>query len=145
MPRPFDLNLRHLRALPVIVAQGTMSGAALAVNLSQPALTQGLAKLESQLGVALFDRDRDGVTATEGGMLMADRATAALGHLAAATIRRGGRGFARPEQLMTASQLHAFLALADTGSFVGAAAATGLSQPALHRATRDLEQIGGVV
>ncbi|UZK65186.1 LysR family transcriptional regulator [Sphingomonas sp. M1-B02] len=145
MLRPFDLNLRHLRALPVIAAQGSMSGAALAVNLSQPALTQGLAKLERQLGMALFDRRRDGVSATEAGMLMADRATTAIGHLAAASQRRGVRGFARPEDLMTASQLHAFLALADAGSFVGAAAATGLSQPALHRAARDLEQISGVV
>ena len=145
MLRPFDLNLRHLRALPVIAAQGSMSGTALAVNMSQPALTQGLAKLERQLGVALFDRRRDGVSATAAGMLMADRAASALDHLTAAVLRRGGRGFARPELLMTASQLHAFLALADAGSFVGAAAATGLSQPALHRAARDLEQIGGVV
>jgi DNA-binding transcriptional LysR family regulator len=45
---------------------------------------------------------------------------------------------------MTASQLHAFLAFADSGSYVGAAGATGLSQPALHRAARDLEQICGV-
>ena len=39
MLRPFDLNLRHLRALPVIAAQGSMSGTALAVNRSQPAPT----------------------------------------------------------------------------------------------------------
>lgn len=145
MPRLFDLNLRHLRALPAIAAHGSMSSAALAVNLSQPALTQGLAKLERQLGVKLFDRRRDGVSPTEAGTLMAERAASALGHLAAAMARRGARGFARPDQLMTATQLHAFLALADAGSFVGAAAATGLSQPALHRAARDLEQVGGVV
>jgi DNA-binding transcriptional LysR family regulator len=52
------------------------------------------------------------------------------------------RGFARPERLMTATQLRAFLALADAGSFVEAARATGWSQPALHRAVRDLEQLG---
>jgi hypothetical protein len=45
---------------------------------------------------------------------------------------------------MTASQLHAFLALADAGSFRRRSAATGLSQPALHRAVRDLEQICAV-
>jgi DNA-binding transcriptional LysR family regulator len=42
---------------------------------------------------------------------------------------------------MTATQLHAVLALAEAGSFAIAAKATGLSQPALHRAVRDLEQI----
>lgn len=146
MTRPFDMNLRHLRALSAIAAHGSMNAAAQAVNLSQPALTQGLAKLERQLGVALFDRRPDGVAPTEAGALMAERAAAAFDHLTAATrgLRRGGRGFVRPEQLMTASQLHAFLALADAGSFVGAATATGLSQPALHRAARDLEQICGI-
>ena len=53
MLQPFDLNLRHLRALSAIVAQGSMSAAAETVSLSQPALTQGLRKLEQQLGVAL--------------------------------------------------------------------------------------------
>jgi LysR family transcriptional regulator of gallate degradation len=147
MVTPFDMNLRHLRALSAIAAHRSMNAAAQAVNLSQPALTQGLAKLERQLGVTLFDRHSDGVSPTEAGVLMADRATTAVDHLTIGTrpaLRRGGRGFARPEQLMTASQLHAFLALADAGSFVGAAAATGLSQPALHRAVRDLEQICGV-
>jgi DNA-binding transcriptional LysR family regulator len=144
---PFDLNLRHLRALSAISTLGSMNAAAQAVNLSQPALTQGLAKLERQLGVPLFDRHPDGVSPTEAGILMAERAATAFDHLTVATkpvLRRGGRGFARPEQLMTASQVHAFLALADAGSFVGAAGATGLSQPALHRAVRDLEQICGV-
>ncbi len=124
-----------------------MSAAAQAVSLSQPALTQGLAKLERTLGVTLFDRHPDGVSPTEAGSLMAERAQAAFALLGAASrgvARRGERGFARPEQLMTATQLHAFLNLVDAGSFVGAAEATGLSQPALHRAVRDLEQICGV-
>jgi DNA-binding transcriptional LysR family regulator len=45
---------------------------------------------------------------------------------------------------MTATQLRAFLALVDAGSFVGAAGAIALSQPALHRAVRDLEQVTGL-
>lgn len=142
-PAPFDLNLRHLRALSAVIAQGSLSAAARTVSLSQPALTQGLAKLERQLDAGLFQRRPDGVTATPGGARMAIRATAAFEHLAAATrgAARGGRGFARPEHLMTATQLAAFRHLADTGSFVAAAAASGLSQPAIHRAVRDLEQI----
>src|SRR3546814_10461732 len=38
----------------------------------------------------------------------------------------------------TAAQLRAFLALARSGSYVGAAIATGLSEASLHRAVRDL-------
>lgn len=138
---PFSLNLRHLRAIQAIAARGSMSAAADAVSLSQPALTQGIAKLERQLGVALFERRADGMIPTRAGTIFAERAAAAIAHLAAASPRRGGRGFARPEMLMTATQLAAFLALADAGSFVGASYATGLSQPALHRAVRDLEQL----
>ena len=57
-PGPFELNLRHLRAVSAIVARGSMSAAAEAVSLSQPALTQGIAKLEQQLEVLLFERLR---------------------------------------------------------------------------------------
>lgn len=143
MTAPFDLNLRHLRAIPLIVRAGSMNAAADAASLSQPALTQGLAKIERQIATALFDRRPDGMVATAAGAAFADRIDAAFAHLAAA-IRRSGRGFARPDRLMTATQVRAFLALADAGSFVEAARATGLSQPALHRAVRDLEQLGTV-
>ena len=139
MLAPFDLNLRHLRALSAVVAHGSLSAAARAAGLSQPALTQGLSKLERQLDARLFERRSDGVTATAGGARMAARGAAAFEHLAAAA--RGGRGFSRPEQLMTATQLAAFRHLADAGSFVAAATSSGQSQPAIHRAVRDLEQI----
>lgn len=143
---PFALNLRHLRALAAIVERGSMSAAAETVNLSQPALTQGLAKLERQLGVTLFDRRSDGVRPTPAGLLMAERAAAALDHLAKAVrgTVRSGRGFSRPDLLMTGTQLHAFLSLVDAGSLGGASTATGITQPALHRSIRDLEQLCGL-
>ena len=142
---PFDLNLRHMRAVAAIEASGSMSAAAEAVSLSQPALTQGLAKLERQLGCQLFDRRPDGMTPTREGAELARRARAAFEHLASGA-RGFSRGFARSERLMTMTQLRAFLALTDAGSFAAGAAATGLSQPALHRAVRDLEQVvGGVL
>lgn len=140
---PFDLNLRHLRALASICTRGSMSAAAEAVSLSQPALTLGLAKLERQLGVPLFQRRPTGMSATAEGEIFAARTQAAFAQLSKA-VRGSGRGFARPEHLMTATQLRAFLALADSDGFVGAARSTGLSQPALHRAIRDLEQLCGM-
>lgn len=141
----FALNLRHLRALSAMVEHGTVSAAALRIGLSQPALTQGLSKLERQLGCSLFARRPDGLVATAAGRTMADRADAAFRLLATATRGGGGtRGFSRPEHLLTATQLDAFLHVADAGSFVGAVAAADLSQPALHRAVRDLEQVVAV-
>jgi DNA-binding transcriptional LysR family regulator len=77
---PFDLNLRHLRAVTAIMARGSMSAAVEAEGLSQPALTQGLAKLERQFGIALFERRSDGVRPTEAGQRMVGRANAAFAH-----------------------------------------------------------------
>lgn len=143
---PLHLNLRHLRAVAAIAATGSVSAAADVVSLSQPALTQGLAKLEAQLGVDLFRRRPDGMTVTPAGQLIADRADEAIDQLAQAmkAIRRGTNGFAQPERLLTIAQVRALLALADAGSFVSAALATGLSQPALHRAVRDVERLAGI-
>src|SRR3569623_2400364 len=133
-PAPFVLFLRHLRALSAVVAQGSLSAAAQPVSLSQTALTQGLSKLERHLDARLFERHSDGVAPTEAGLRMAERSAAAFDHLAAATrgAGRGARGFARPERLMTVFQHGGILRLAAAGSFVGAASAVGLSQPALH-------------
>lgn len=143
MTGPFDLNLRHLRALAAVAELGSLNRAAEAIGLSQPALTQGLGKLERQLGVVLFARHPDGVTPTAAGGALAERASRAFDFLAAGARRssRGNRGFSRPEQLMTATQLHAYLHFAEAQSFAGAAMRSGLSQPAIHRAVRDLEQI----
>lgn len=141
---PFDLNFRHLRAIEHIVAQRSLNRAAEAAGLSQPALTQGLNKIEAQLGVTLFERHPNGMSATPAGLALAGRAARSFDLLGAAA-RRGGRGgargFARPERLITATQAEAFLHFADAGGFTGGAAAGGLSQPAIHRAVRELEQI----
>ena len=52
--------------LPKVWQQGSVSLAARAVNLTQPAVTQGIAKLEAQLGVAAVGAgvgDLDGIGA----------------------------------------------------------------------------------
>ncbi|KQM61593.1 MULTISPECIES: LysR family transcriptional regulator [unclassified Sphingomonas] len=139
--KPFDLNLRHLRAISHIVAARSLNRAAAAAGLSQPALTQGLGKLERQLGTRLFERNPDGMTATAAGLALAERTDRAFALLAGVGRRSGKRGFARPDALMTSTQAEAFLHFADAGGFAGAAANSGLSQPAIHRAVRELEAI----
>src|SRR5688500_9155726 len=64
MATVYQLNLRHLRGMLAVHEHGSISSAAAAVNLSQPALTQGILKLENQLGEVLFERRSDGMVPT---------------------------------------------------------------------------------
>lgn len=145
------LNLRHLRAVSEIARLGSVSAASAAVHLSQPAVTQALAKLERTLGALLFTRDSTGMFATEAGALFINRVDRALDHLrvgvrraVAAGGRRGANGTRHLDHLMTGAQLRALLAVAKAGNFSLAARRVGVSQPSLHRLARDLERICGV-
>lgn len=136
---PFSLNLRHLRGLLAVCEEGSISAAAQVMNLSQPALTQGIVKLEGQLGVTLFERRSDGMVATSVGELVEGRVRAALEHLATGGRWLAGPNF-QPERRVTMAQLRALLALTETGSFASAADRISLSQTAVHRAVRELEE-----
>lgn len=135
---PFDLNLRHLQALRAIQERGSITAAAEAVFLSQPALTQGIAKLERQLGCKLFERETGGMRPTAEGALVAERVKHAMDHLATGA-RSLSRTFDHRARLVTMTQLRAFLAFADAGNFVTAARKISLSQTAVHRAVSELE------
>src|SRR3546814_6450236 len=78
----FGLNLRHLRAVVEVSRHGSVSGAATAVNLTQPAITQALIRLERGMGQPLFVRRADGMTPTPAAELFVPRAEAALAHVA---------------------------------------------------------------
>ena len=121
---PFDFNIRHLRAVAAIVETGSISAAARVVNLTQPAITQGIAKLERQIDLPLFERRPGGMVATPAALLLAPRVEAALRLM--------------NSRHATAAQISAFLAVARCGGYAGAAAETGLSEPSLHRAVGDL-------
>jgi DNA-binding transcriptional LysR family regulator len=121
---PWDLNLRHLYAALEICDKGSISAAADAVNLTQPAITQGLVKLETQLGQPLFERHTDGMTPTPAAMIFAPRIKAALANIGSRRV--------------TMAQLRAFLALTEHGSYPTASAMSGLAQPSLHRSVANL-------
>lgn len=148
MIAPVDFNLRHLEAAAAIHAHGGITAAAAAVNLSQPALTQALNKLEARIGRRLFDRHPTGVLPTPAGTILSQRVDRALSLLADAArdARRGARlptmGPVARQIAMT--QLRALVAVDRTGSYVAAATDIGVSQPALHNAVRELEAVLGV-
>lgn len=123
----WQINLRHVRAAAEVYRLGTVSAAAGSVSLTQPAITQALAKLEAQLGVSLFERRPDGMEPTAAARLLVPRVEAALAQIASPRV--------------TMAQLRALIAIADAGSYPGASAATGLAQPSLHRAVNDLSVV----
>lgn len=119
-----NLNIRHLRALAGVVRTGSVTAAARQVNLTQPAVTQALAKLEQQLGAPLFERLPGRIMPTDAARLLAVRAEAAFRFIGSTRV--------------TSTQMRAFIAVARAGSYAGAAALTGLSEASLHRAIADL-------
>lgn len=146
MAETYDLNLRHLRMLTIIAENGSLSAAAKAASISQPALTQALAKLETAFGTALFDRTTAGVVPTASGKRVLQRVGRALKSFALACRR-----FARTasvgqfENYLTMAHVRGLMALAEAGSFLRAADEAGVSVPSLHRAVRDLEKLSGTI
>jgi LysR family nitrogen assimilation transcriptional regulator len=61
------MDFRHLRSFVRIVDLGSLSRAALSLHVAQPALSQQIAKLESEVKGRLLNRSSKGVTVTPAG------------------------------------------------------------------------------
>ena len=70
------LNLNLLRSFWQVAQAGSVSGAAQASFVSQPALSKAVKELERQLGVSLFERGARGVTLTAAGAALYEHARA---------------------------------------------------------------------
>jgi len=70
------LNLHHLRLFRAVARNGTLTGAAQSLNLSQSALSTQLKSLEESLGHDLFERRGRGLVLTEAGRIALDHAEA---------------------------------------------------------------------
>ena len=68
------MNLRHLAVFHAVAREGSISGAARALRIAQPAVSRQLRLLEASLGVALVDRQPRGIRLTEAGRVLADDA-----------------------------------------------------------------------
>ncbi|QKV16978.1 LysR family transcriptional regulator [Oricola thermophila] len=144
-------NFRHLRVFREVALCRSVSVAAERAHLSQPAVTQAVAKLEKELKVPLFERRRDGMYVTEIGAVFLRRVESALDHLMTGTreaarlgAREKGRGFVDFDRLLTAAQLRALVAVSEAKNFSMAARNIGISQPSIHRAARNLERLSGL-
>ncbi len=70
------LNLHHLRLFRAVATDGTLTGAARRLNLSQSALSTQIKSLEASLGHDLFERRGRGLALTEAGRIAFDHAEA---------------------------------------------------------------------
>lgn len=65
---------KNLAAFLAVARHHSLTAASDHLGLTQPSVTKRIANLEDQLGVALFDRSRQGVELTEGGLIYLARA-----------------------------------------------------------------------
>jgi LysR family transcriptional activator of nhaA len=88
-----QLNLHHLRLFRAVATDGTLTGAARRLNLSQSALSTQIRALEESLGHMLFERRGRGLILTEAGRIALDHAEAIFRTAAdlTATLQETGR------------------------------------------------------
>ncbi|MFG3715009.1 LysR family transcriptional regulator [Micromonospora sp. NPDC049460] len=89
------LSVEGLRYAQAVAETGSFSAAARAYGVTQPALSNGIAKLEERLGERLFERSPRGVTQTPFGsqiLPLVERALTALDGIAAEAKRWNARG-----------------------------------------------------
>src|SRR6201989_2125711 len=72
------LSMRALECLVTIVEQGSLTKAAAALHMSQPALSHQIAAIERELGTPVIERLPRGVRPTAAGLAAAAEARTAL-------------------------------------------------------------------
>ena len=140
-------SLRQLRVFEAVAEYKNIGRAATSTGLSQPAVTQAIASLESLFGVRLFERGRSGSFPTDFGKILLARTERLFDF-----IRQGLLQLLRSYQSsevadvdtlmgkMTATNVRCLIAVSENMSFDQAARSIGVSQPSLHRAARELER-----
>lgn len=68
------MDLEQLKQLVAVDEAGTISGAALATNITQPSLSRSMRRLEAELGCELFERTRNSATLNEAGRVAVEGA-----------------------------------------------------------------------
>ncbi|MFB4274740.1 LysR family transcriptional regulator [Nonomuraea sp. MTCD27] len=84
------MELRHVRVFVAVARAGTVVGAANALGLAPASVSEQVRRLESGLGVALFERTPQGMVLTGHGRALLERAQGLLDH--AEDVRRAVTG-----------------------------------------------------
>lgn len=147
--RPVSIpNIRHLQLILDVIDRGSVSAVARIGHLSQPAVTQAVASVETALGGKLFEHGVNQLRPTKLGLDAARRIERALRILRDAVegVRDRSRGPQMGDALrsMSVSQLVALRGVSEHGSVSSAARATRVARATVYRAVRQLERMLGV-
>ncbi len=138
-----DLSFRQLKLFESVGRLSSVRRGSEECNLSQPAVTQALSKLEQQVGVTLLERRSSGSYLTEAGKVFHVRVQRLFGQMAQAMVDLGAASgeiaAAAVVNRISRSQVRSLIAIVETGSFVAASRTLGLTQASLQRSARDLE------
>jgi len=97
------MNLRQLRYVVATADHGTMTAAAQALYVAQPALSRAVRELERELGIELFARSGRGVVLTSAGVQVVRHARVALEAVDAIEELSAARGNGRGAELRIAA------------------------------------------
>jgi LysR family transcriptional regulator, benzoate and cis,cis-muconate-responsive activator of ben and cat genes len=88
------MEIRQLRYFVTVADEGSFTGAARRLHVSQPPISRQISLLERELGVMLFERVRPRVRLTDAGRAFYRQARAALGSVESAAVaaRRASEG-----------------------------------------------------
>jgi LysR family transcriptional regulator, regulator for genes of the gallate degradation pathway len=143
--RAFCPSIRHFRVFESVAQLHGVRRASEECHLSQPAVTQALAKLEEQIGVTLLERRASGSYLNEFGIIFYRRVQRLFAQIEQALVELGVPSGPVPVPRLAGrisrSQIRSLIAIVENGSFANGARALGMSQTSLQRAARDLERM----
>ncbi|MDQ2962652.1 MAG: LysR family transcriptional regulator [Pseudomonadota bacterium] len=144
-------ELRHLRAFLAVADQGSANRASVALFRAQSAVSRSIHKLESELGIKLFERRARGMLLTEYGRALLVRAQRVRAEMQRARtelaplVDKGSVGNAPIFGMFTPERrVRAFVALAEQHHMPSVAESLGITQPAVSIAVRQIEDSIGV-
>ncbi|MGF6772318.1 LysR family transcriptional regulator of gallate degradation [Paraburkholderia sp. GAS199] len=140
-------RLRRLFLFDAVCEAGGIGQAALRAGRTQPAVSVAISKLEASFGGPLFERGFGGSELTSEGVMLQRRVRRMLDQMERAVMNLTGQSTAGAAKIcrhLTDAQVRCHLAIVNTGSAAQAALSLGISQPAVHRAARQIEESVGV-
>jgi LysR family transcriptional regulator, regulator for genes of the gallate degradation pathway len=142
------MRLRRLFLFDAVCEAGGIGQAAARAGRTQPAVSLAVSKLEASFGGQLFERGFGGSELTAEGVILQRRVRRMLDQMERAVASLTGQSAASHAgkicRHLTDTQVRCHIAIANAGSASEAAQSLGISQPAVHRAARQIEQNVGM-